>query len=185
MVTIRLNTWVDAPVERCFRLATSVDFHIAASLPIKERPIDGVTAGLMQQGQTITWQGRHLGLRLTYATRMDISRPCSYFRSVMVSGALRHYEHEHHFAVMDDGTRVRDELHFTAPLGPLGRVLEKLVLRPYLIQLLRWRNAALKRVAESEEWHKYLDGPDGSPTKVTTRENQPDTFMTLERGVQE
>jgi len=166
MVTIRLNTWVDAPVERCFRLATSVDFHVALAKPMKEKAIDGVTAGLMRVGQTITWHGRHFGVRLTQTTRMEALRPFAYFRDVMVDGAFKYYVHEHHFAAMDDGTRVRDEVRFAAPLGPLGTILESLVLRRYLTALLKWRNLALKRVAESEEWHKYLDEP--AEVKTTT-----------------
>jgi ligand-binding SRPBCC domain-containing protein len=169
MVTIRLNTWVDAPVERCFRLATSVDFHVALAKPMEERVMDGVTAGLMRVGQTITWHVRRFGVRVTQTTRMEVSRPFAYFRDVMVDGALKYYVHEHHFAAMDDGTRVRDEVRFAAPLGPLGRILEWLVLERYLTALLKWRNQELKRVAESEEWHKYLD----EPAKVTTITSQP------------
>jgi ligand-binding SRPBCC domain-containing protein len=171
MVMIRLNTWVDAPVERCFRLATSVDFHVALAKPMKERVIDGVTAGLMREGQTITWHGRHLGVRVTHTTGVEVLRPFSYFRDVMVDGAFKYYVHEHHFAAMDDGTRMRDEVRFAAPLGPLGTILESLVLRRYLTALLKWRNQALKRVAESEEWHKYLD----EPSEVTPITSQPGT----------
>ncbi len=131
--------------------------------------MDGVTAGLMREGQTFTSHGRHFGVRVTQTTRMEVLRPFSYFRDVMVDGAFKYYVHEHHFAAMDDGTRVRDEVRFAAPLGPLGRILESLVLRRYLTALLKWRNQALKRVAESEEWHKYLD----EPAKVTTITSQP------------
>src|SRR5258708_36320341 len=74
----------------------------------------------------------------------------------MVDGAFKYYVHEHHFAAMDDGTRMRDEVRFAAPLGPLGTILESLVLRRYLTALLKWRNQALKRGGESEEWHQYL-----------------------------
>ena len=49
---------------------------------------------------------------------------------------------------------MRDEVRFTAPWGVLGRVLA----RRHLKEFLKERNAEIKRVAESEEWHKYLDG---------------------------
>ncbi len=180
MVTIRLSTWIDAPVERCYKLATSVDFHIASAKPKKEKATGDLTTGLIAEGQQVTWTGWHYGLHLKHTTRMDVSRPFAYFREVMISGVFTFYEHEHHFAAMDDGTRVRDEVRFKAPLGPVGRVMEKVVLRRYLISLLKRRSAALKRAAESDGWHEYLDGM----TERTTVVPHPRKFMTLEREMQ-
>ena len=76
----------------------------------------------------------------------------------MVAGAFRHFEHDHHFAPMDDGTRMRDEVRFSAPWGLLGRMTTKMFVRKHLVELLVERNAMIKRVAESEEWRRYLDG---------------------------
>jgi ligand-binding SRPBCC domain-containing protein len=158
MVVIKLNTWVDAPVERCFKLASSVEFHIASSLPLKERAVSGVTSGLLHEGDKVKWSVQHFKLQLTHTSLMEVSRPFAHFREVMTEGIFARYEHEHFFAAMDDGTRVRDELKFTARFGPLGRMMEALVMRRYMTSLLKRRNAALKRAAESEEWHRYLDG---------------------------
>lgn len=80
-------------------------------------------------------------------------------------GVFQRYEHEHFFAVMDDGTRMRDELRFSLPGGPLGRLVGTLV-RKRLTALLLKRNATIKRVAESEEWHRYLDGRPGIAQKT-------------------
>jgi ligand-binding SRPBCC domain-containing protein len=158
METIRLTTWIDAPVDRCFKLSTSIDLHVASTALTGEKAVDGVTSGLISNGETVTWRGRHLGLRLRHTSRIDGWRPSSYFRDVMIHGAFARFEHEHFFAAMDDGTRMRDELRFSAPWGPLGRLAAKMVVRRYLTALLIRRNAAIKRVAESEEWHTYLDG---------------------------
>ncbi len=58
---------------------------------------------------------------------------------------------------MNDGTRMRDEIRFAAPAGLLGRLVEG-KLRRHLSKFLKERNAHIKRVAESEEWRRYLDG---------------------------
>ncbi|HEY6413257.1 MAG TPA: SRPBCC family protein [Edaphobacter sp.] len=158
MVTIKLNTWVDAPVERCFNLASSVEFHIASARPMKEQAVLGVTSGLLREGDTVKWRARRFLLRLSHTSVMEVWKPFSHFREGMVSGIFARYEHEHYFAAMDDGTRVRDELKFAAPFGPLGRLVEILVLRRYMTSLLRRRNAALKRAAESDGWRMYLEG---------------------------
>jgi ligand-binding SRPBCC domain-containing protein len=163
MVTIKLNTWVNAPEERCFKLASSIEFHIASARPLKEKAVSGVTSGLLHEGDKVKWRARHFLLRLTHTSLMEVSRPFSHFREIMTSGIFARYEHEHYFAAMDDGTRVRDELKFAAPFGPLGRMIEALILRRYMTSLLQRRNAALKHAAESEEWRIYLNGqPEGA-----------------------
>jgi len=157
METIRLTTWMDAPMERCFKLATSIDLHLASAAQTGEKAIGGVTTGLLGEGETVQWQAHHLGRLHTHTSRIDGWRPYSYFRDVMVEGSFLRFEHEHHFAVMDDGTRMRDEIRFVAPYGLLGRIAEKMVLRRHLIAMLKQRNAFIKRTAESNEWRRYLE----------------------------
>jgi ligand-binding SRPBCC domain-containing protein len=170
METIRLMTWIDAPVERCFKLATSIDLHVASAGSTGEKAVGGITTGLIGEGQTVTWSGRHLGIRLHHTIRIDMWRPYSYFRDVMESGAFTRFEHDHHFAAMDDGTRMRDEIRFSMPWGPLGRVATKMLVRRHLTAFLIRRNSEIKRVAESGEWHRYLDGRAGI-TQVVAGQN--------------
>ncbi len=153
MEKIQLATWIDAPVERCFLLALSIDLHVFSAHRSGEKAIDGVTSGLISEGETVTFQGRHFGLRFKHKSRIEVLRPYSHFRDVMVKGAFRRFAHDHHFAAMDDGTRMRDEVRYDAPLGPLGRI----VARKRLVPFLEERNWVLKQVAESEEWRKYLN----------------------------
>jgi ligand-binding SRPBCC domain-containing protein len=158
METIRLESWIDAPVERCFLLSLSIDLHLASASASEEEAVEGVTTGLISEGQTVTFRGRHLGLKLRHKSRIEVVRPYSYFRDVMVKGVFSHFEHEHHFAAMDDGTRLRDEIRFTAPWGPIGRLATKFFIKRHLTAFLVDRNAGFKRVAESKDWHRYLDG---------------------------
>lgn len=157
METIRLSTWIDAPVERCFKLATSIDLHLASAAVTGEKVIGGLTSGLLTGGDTVQWQGRHFGREFTHTSRIDGWRPYSYFREVMVEGHFLRFEHEHHFALMDDGTRMRDEIRFAVPCGTLGKIAAKALLRRHIIWMLRERNTVLRRVAECEEWRQYLE----------------------------
>ncbi len=145
-------------MERCFKLATSIDLHIASAAGSREKAVAGVTTGLIGEGESVTWQGRHFGLTLRHRSRIDAWRPYSHFRDIMVEGVFAHFEHDHHFAPMDDGTRMRDEIHFAVPWGALGRLAARHVVRKHLAAMLLQRNQMIKRVAESAEWHKYLDG---------------------------
>src|SRR5665213_1292866 len=101
METIRLTTWVDAPMERCFKLATSIDLHLAATAEMQEKAIGGVTSGLIGEGESVQWRGRHLGRWITHTSQVDGWRPFTYFRELMTEGSFARFEHEHHFALMD------------------------------------------------------------------------------------
>jgi ligand-binding SRPBCC domain-containing protein len=158
MDTIRLSTWIAAPVERCFLLSLSIDLHVASARLSREEAIDGVTTGLIGEGETVTFQGRHFGMVLRHTSRIDAMRPYTFFCDAMVAGIFPRFIHEHHFATMNDGTRMRDEVRFSAPWGIVGELATKMYVRRHLTALLTERNAMIKRVAESEEWHKYLDG---------------------------
>jgi ligand-binding SRPBCC domain-containing protein len=152
METIRVATWIDGPVERCFLLSLSIGMHAASASSSWISAGGKVPSGLLHEGETVTLPGRPFGV-LKHTSRIDLVRPHSYFRDVMISGNFRHFVHEHHFAPMNDGTRIRDEIRFSSQWGSLGNLLARKRLKAYLAQ----RTAAIKRVAESDEWRRYLD----------------------------
>ena len=159
MQLIELQTRITAPPDRCFLLSLSIDLHKESTAQTGERAIAGVTQGLIGPNQTVTWQGRHFGLTLTQETLISKYDRPHYFQDIMLRGMFKSFEHDHYFDPLPDGTtRMRDELRFAAPLGPLGRVAERLVLRRYLAGFLLERNQLIKQVAESatNAWHPYL-----------------------------
>jgi hypothetical protein len=151
MITIRLTTWVNAPVERCFLLATSRRFSPVIRNDVA--PQDLQRKELLQCGDLIEWK---LG-GSEHASRIDVIRQYSYFREVMTAGMFRHFEHDHHFAPMDDGTRMRDEIRFSVRMGPMGKVFGATVLRAMLMRMLITKNTDLKHVAESSEWKSLIE----------------------------
>ncbi|MDS0283182.1 hypothetical protein [Haloarcula onubensis] len=52
---------------------------------------------------------------------------------------------------------MRDDVRFTVPLGPLGRLGEP-VARHRLRWLVDYHADALKELAEGEGWQRFLDG---------------------------
>jgi ligand-binding SRPBCC domain-containing protein len=155
--TIIVETEIAAPPERCFLLSLNIDLHMRSTAKTRERAIAGVTHGLIGLGERVTWQGRHFGLMLTHETEITKYDRPGYFQDVMVKGAFRSFVHDHFFDIdARGGTRMRDELRFAVPLGVLGRVAERVLLRRYMTKFLIARNALIRRVAESDEWRRYL-----------------------------
>src|SRR5579859_1246607 len=86
MIKIRATTLVQAPMERCFRLALSIDLQMAAT---HQKAIAGVTQGLIGPGQTVTWQAPRFAFNRTCENLIEVWRPHSYFREVMVAGPFQ------------------------------------------------------------------------------------------------
>lgn len=70
------------------------------------------------------------------------------FVDEQVRGPFRTFRHEHRFEQHDGATVMVDHLEFDAPLGPIGRVVERVVLGTYLRKLIEERGTFLKRLAE-------------------------------------
>jgi len=154
MTVLCLETFVAAPIDRCFDLARDVEQHIASTAGTDERAVGGVTAGLLNLGDTVTWDARHFGVRwrlTSRITRLDQPRA---FEDQQLHGPFATLHHTHEFESVEGGTRIVEIMSFSSPLGPLGRLVDVLVLGRYMRQLLERRNAYLKSVAERAE------GPD-------------------------
>ena len=156
MPLIQLETKIEAPPHRVFDLARSIDAHVESTVATKERAIAGRTTGLIEPGETVTWEARHFGVRQRLTVRVTaFDRPHA-FSDEMTRGAFASMRHSHQFLPDGTGTLMKDEFHFSAPLGPLGRIAEWIFLTRYMASFLRSRNQALKELAESQDWKRYL-----------------------------
>jgi len=146
---IHVETWIAAPIERCFDLMRSVDLHTASTATTREKAVGGKTSGLLDTGDVATWEAVHLGVRQRLTVRVTrCDRPTS-FEDVMVRGAFARFAHRHTFREERGGTLMLDDFDYTAPLGPLGVLADRLFLERYMRRFLRARAAFLKRAAES------------------------------------
>ena len=70
MPIVQLRTEIAAPLERVFDLARSIDAHQESAVGTQERAIAGVTHGLIELGDEVTWEARHFGIRQTLKVRI-------------------------------------------------------------------------------------------------------------------
>jgi ligand-binding SRPBCC domain-containing protein len=159
MVTLEDRTVIRAPIDRCFDLARSVEVHLAGNIHCGEQALatGGVTSGLIDLAQQVTWRAKHFGVWHRLTSRITAMDRPSYFQDAMIKGPFRFMRHDHYFESVEPGeVQMKDVFCFAAPPPLLGRLAEIAVLRRYMLALLREGNAAIKRIAESEEWRKYL-----------------------------
>jgi ligand-binding SRPBCC domain-containing protein len=149
MVHIHLETEIAAPVERVFDLARDIDFHQRSMEQTGERAVGGRTAGLIGPGESVTWRARVLGLTWSLTSRISEFEPPMRFVDEQVSGPFAWFRHEHGFEATPSGTRMVDDWDHAARFGPIGTVVDALVLGPLMRRLLVARNAALLLEAEA------------------------------------
>lgn len=149
MAFIRIVTRIAASSDECFDLARDIDFHVQSLQQTGERAIAGCTTGLIEFGESVTWEARHLGVRQQLTCKITAFDRPSHFRDEMTSGAFRSFVHDHWFESLDGETTMVDEIVFHSPFGPLGWLVDKLFLAGYLKRLMLGRCQAIKNEAES------------------------------------
>jgi ligand-binding SRPBCC domain-containing protein len=156
MSIIRVEIDIKAPATVCFDMARSVDAHIESARTTGERAVAGVTSGMLNLGDEVTWRARHFGVTQDLTSRIvTFDRP-RHFRDEMVRGAFSRIVHDHYFEPAPDGTRMVDVFDFTAPLGPLGTLVDRLFLTAYLRRFLEDRAQSLKQLAESDAGRRFI-----------------------------
>jgi ligand-binding SRPBCC domain-containing protein len=136
MQTVTVHTLIRAPIEVCFDAARDLDLHVESMRHTNERAVAGRTSGLIELGEAVTWRGRHFGVVQHFTSKITAFDRPRYFQDSMQRGAFRSFVHDHFFVEENGQTRMTDLLVFEAPLGILGRIAERLLLRRYLERLL-------------------------------------------------
>jgi ligand-binding SRPBCC domain-containing protein len=83
-----------------------------------------------------------LGIPLTWLTEIVQVDAPRRFVDEQRAGPYRIWHHEHEFrGTADGGTEVRDLVTYAPPLGPLGAILNRLVIAPQLARIFDYRRA--------------------------------------------
>lgn len=137
-----------APASVCFDLARDIDFHVRSLEHTGERVVAGVTTGLIELGESVTWEARHLGVRQRLTSKITALDSPHHFRDTMTQGAFKRFAHDHIFERQGDITVMRDVIDFASPGGPLGWVFDRLFLANYLRKLIADRATVIRLEAE-------------------------------------
>ena len=135
-----LHTRIPAAPRRCFDLSLSVDAHTSSMTQSGERVVGGVRSGQMRLGGSVTWRARHFGVPFTMTSQVTELTAPTRFVDEQTSGPFGRWWHEHVFADVGGATLMTDTVDFASPLGPLGRLVDAVVLTRYMTRLLEQRN---------------------------------------------
>ncbi len=109
-----------------FRIVTPKPIHMAAGTLIEYR--------LALHRIPIRW-----------LTRIEVWEPGERFVDVQLRGPYRLWHHTHSFEARDDGTLVRDRVRYALPLGPLGELAHRALVRRDLERIFDFRHERVAR----------------------------------------
>jgi ligand-binding SRPBCC domain-containing protein len=160
MFRLKESIHVNAPVERCFLLSTSVDL-VREILGLT--PVEGRTTGLIVARDRVVWRGWKFGMPAMHETLISRYVAPTFFQDTMGRGRFQEFQHDHHFEEIDGHTHMYDVVRLSLPLGGLGKLVARYIVVPHVLKLMSRRFAILKRIAESGDWERYVqDAPAAS-----------------------
>jgi ligand-binding SRPBCC domain-containing protein len=149
MPQLTVVTIIQAPLDRCFDLARDVDAHCETSSFTRERTVEpGRTSGLLVEGDLVTFEASHFGVRWTLTARISEMDAPRRFVDEQVRGPFRALRHVHTFEVDGTGTRMTDVIDFRSPFGPLGWLADQLLVGPHLKRFAVRKQTGLKVLIE-------------------------------------
>ena len=148
MTTIKIITIYNAPIEKVFNINRDIDIHQQSATQTNEKAIAGITSGLINKNETVTWKGKHFGFYITHQSIISKMIYPTYFIDEQLKGHFKNFKHKHIFEQKENNVEVTDLLEYETPFGILGKLFDKIVLKNYLTNFILQRNAILKKLVD-------------------------------------
>ena len=148
MTKIKLVTYINAPIEKCFDLSRDVNIHLLSANKTNEKVIAGKIEGLFELNDIVTWRAKHFGIYQNLTVQITQMEFPYFFEDKMLKGAFKSMVHKHYFEIENGMTKMTDEFEYEAPFNIIGKLFDKLILKKYMTKFLITRNNTIKEVAE-------------------------------------
>lgn len=163
MTKIELSTHIQAPIARCFDLARSIELN---SNLYNENPAHKITRGLLETGQRVQRVTSYLGMRYISEIELKHCTKPYFFSDEMKEGPFITFVHDHFFYEFPYETIMVDNVYFRSPWGLLGEAADTLLIKRYILQMLKRRNKTIKQYAEGDTWQLLIDAPVAPPVEM-------------------
>lgn len=144
--TLRRERQIPRRIEEVFRF-----FSDARNLEAITPPWLGfrtLTPGPIQiaAGTRIRYRLSLHGVPVTWTTGIRRWDPPRRFIDVQLSGPYRLWHHTHRFEPHDGGTLMSDVVRYRLPFGPLGRMVNALLVRRDVERIFDYRNRRIEEI---------------------------------------
>ena len=151
MTQIKTLTTIKAPIEIVFNNCRNIDIHQYSASKTNEKAIAGKTSGLIDKGETVTWEGKHFGIYIQHESIISEMNFPNYFVDEQLKGQFKSFKHQHFFTQKENQTIMTDILDYETPFGFIGKLFDKLLLVNHLTNFIIYRNTILKELSENHQ----------------------------------
>lgn len=153
MTVIHITTEIKAPIFTVFNNSRNIDLHQKSASQTQEKAIAGVTLGLIEKGETVTWKGKHFGIYIQHQSIISEMEFPTYFIDEQLKGYFKSFKHQHLFEQREGTTIMQDILQYETPFGIFGKLFDYFLLKKHLTKFLLYRNQVLKNTSENEKFN--------------------------------
>ena len=93
----------------------------------------------MQTGTLIDYSVKILGVRMHWTTMISEYQPPFRFVDIQLKGPYTFWYHTHTFKEVAGGTEVGDLVRYVLPMGPLGTMMHKTIVKRQLSEIFDFR----------------------------------------------
>lgn len=149
MAQVVLERVIRVTPSEAFAASLDPALHVESMARYGETMVKGPDGGVFTEGSTVTWRARHFGVPFHLSSIVFDIDPPHRFCDRQIKGPFGAFHHEHVFEEHPQGTLMRDTITFRSPVGPIGRLVDRLFMREYMRRLIDERNQTLARSLES------------------------------------
>lgn len=101
----------------------------------------------MYPGQVIEYTvSPVLGIPLQWVTEITHVKELAYFVDEQRFGPYAFWHHQHHLIPIESGVLMKDIVHYKAPLGPLGRLANRILIKKQLEEIFAFRRKTFDKL---------------------------------------
>jgi ligand-binding SRPBCC domain-containing protein len=100
----------------------------------------------MREGAIIDYRLRVSGIPVRWRTRIELWDPPFRFVDLQVKGPYALWRHTHTFEETAQGTTMRDRVEYALPFGPLGALVQRLIVARQLDDIFSFRGRVVREL---------------------------------------
>lgn len=144
--TLYCEQWVPRPLEEVFAFFADAANLERITPPFLRFHVRSMSTPALQPGTEITYRLRLHGLPVSWMSRIEEWEPPYRFTDVQIRGPFRLWHHRHEFTPEQQGTRIRDTVHYRAPCAWLQRTLRLSWIDKDLEQIFSYRQQIVQNL---------------------------------------
>ncbi len=91
-----------------------------------------------------------LGIPLNWVTEITHVKEFAYFVDEQRFGPYSFWHHQHHLLPVEKGVLMRDIVHYKAPFGPLGKIVNRILIKKQLETIFAFRQKTFDKLYNSK-----------------------------------